>query len=216
MENLAENFATNNVTTIDSDYEVEAFTVRDVTVEVQGITPYSQSAHPGEDKEKSETWEDFEDRVWRKKSHTRPDGSIFIPGSAFKLCLDECVKNMNEKVGGKGNQTWTKIFEMGIAPITDMDLGVNISQVPFETVFCHANGKRGPGTRVNRKFPIIHEWGGSMTMRIFNDNITKEKFQEFFVRAGLIAGVGRGRPSTGCPNGLGRFRVLRFEWSDAG
>lgn len=190
------------------------FHIRDVTITVEGITPYSQSAHTGEDKEKSETWDDYEARIWRKKAHTLPSGEMFVPGSAFKLCLDEAIQNLNEKIGGKGNQTWSGVFRMGLAPMSDMPLGVKIDECMSERVFCHSNGKRGPGTRVNRLFPILHRWGGTVTLRIFNDNITQEKFEEFFTKAGLIAGVGRGRPSTGCPNGLGRFRPVRFEWSD--
>ncbi len=198
------------------DADIEAFAIRDVTVTLEGITPYSQSAHPGFEKEKSETWDDFEARAWRHKAHTRGDGSVFIPGAAFKLCIDEAAQNLNEKITGKGNQRWAGVFKMGLAPLTDMDLGVNIADTKFETVYCHANGKRMPGTRVNRVFPFFPKWGGSVTFRIFNDSITQEKFEEFFAKAGLIAGVGRGRPSTGCPNGLGRFRPTRFQWSVVG
>jgi len=204
-----------DTTTDDNDY-ASAFIIRDVTVTVEGITPYSQSSHPGVDKEKSETWDDYEARVWRNKAHTRKDGSVFIPGSAFKLCIDEAASNLNEKIPGKGNQRWAGVFKMGLAPMGDMELGVNIADVKCETVYCHANGKRLPGTRVNRIFPIFHVWGGDVTFRIFNDSITTEKFEEFFGKAGLLAGVGRGRPSTGCPNGLGRFRPTNFIWSAVG
>ena len=196
----------------ENEIDIASFQIRDVTITVDGITPYSQSAHPGEDKEKSETWDDYEARVWRKKAHTLPGGEMFIPGSAFKLCLDEAAQNLNEKIEGKGNQRWSGVFKMGIAPMSDMALGVNIDDCKYETVYCHANGRRMPGPRVNRLFPILHRWGGRLTLRIFNDAITQEKFEEFFSKAGLIAGVGRGRPSTGCPNGLGRFRPVRFEW----
>ncbi len=194
------------------EIEIAKFTIRDVTIMVEGITPYSQSAHPGEDKEKSETWDDFEARVWRKKAHTLPGGEIFIPGDAFKLSLDEATKNRNEKIPGKAQQTWTGVFSMGIAAMSDMPLGVNIDDCLCERVFCHSNGKRMPGARVDRLFPILHSWGGVVTLRIFNDTITKEKFEEFFTMAGMIAGVGRGRPATGCPRGLGRYRPINFDW----
>ena len=196
---------------VQDEVDISSFTLRDVQVSVEGVTPYSQSSHPGEEKQKSENWEDFEARVWRKKAHTLPGGEVFIPGSAFKLALDEAVKNLNEKV--KGHQTWTGIIKMGISPLSDMPLGINIDDAKCVVVYCHANGVRGPGTRVNRSFPIFHEWGGTMNFRVFNDNITEAKFEEFFAKTGLIAGVGRGRPSTGCPNGLGRFRATKFVWS---
>ncbi len=200
--------------TTEMEVDISSFKIRDVTVTIEGITPYSQSAHPGEDQEKGETWDAYEARVWRKKAHTMQTGEMFIPGSAFKLCLDEAAQNLNEKIEGKGNQRWSGVFKMGLAPMSDMLLGVNIGDCKYETVYCHANGKRMPGPRVNRLFPILHRWGGAFTMRVFNDSITQAKFEEFFTKAGLIAGVGRGRPSTGCANGLGRFRPVKFEWAD--
>ena len=199
--------------------EVESFSIRDVTITLEGITAYSSSRAVGEDetKQKSESWDDYEARIWRKKAHVKANDAgediLFIPGSAFKLSLDEAVQNLNEKIPGKGNQTYTGVIKMGIAPITDLDLGIPLSKVLCEKVYCHSNGKRGPGGRVMRWFPIVHKWGGQITLRIFNDSLTKEKFEEFFVKAGLLAGVGRGRPSTGCPMGNGRYRATSFFWS---
>lgn len=195
----------------DTDNEIEAFSIRDVTVLVEGITPYSPS-RPTREKEKSESWDDYESAVWREKAHVE-DGVLYIPGSAFKLCLDEAVQNLNEKIPGKGNQTWTGVIKMGLAPLNNMSIGVKLADVHVEKVYCHANGKRGPGTRVMRWFPIIHKWAGEITFRVFNDNLTQAKFEEFFLKAGVLAGVGRGRPSTGCPVGNGRFRPTRFVWS---
>src|SRR6185437_8236395 len=157
----------------DQDQEVEPFTIRDVLIEVVGITPYSPSRPVGEDKEKSEDWEDYEARLWRRKCHaemTGDDGEVYIPGSSFKLCLDEAVKNLNEKIPGKGNQTYTNVIKMGIAPMSDVMLGIKKRDLKAEKVYCHANGVRGPGTRVNRLFPTIHKWGGVITMRVFNDS----------------------------------------------
>lgn len=197
----------------DTDNEIEAFSIRDVVITVEGITPYSPS-RPTRDKEKSESWDDYEASVWRDKAHV-DGGYLLIPGSAFKLSLDEAVQNLNEKIPGKGHQTWTGVVKMGLAPLTNMPLGVKIDDVKYEKVFCHSSGKRGPGTRVMRWFPIVHKWGGQITFRIFNDNLTQAKFEEFFLKAGVLAGVGRGRPSTGCPVGNGRFRPTKFVWGKA-
>ena len=199
------------ITTTEADTEVEAFTIRDVIIDVVGITPYSPS-RASREKEKSESWDDYEAAVWRTKAH-EDGGKVFIPGSAFKLCLDEAVQNLNQKIPGKGNQTWTGVLKMGVAPLTNMPLGATVDKLMVEKVFCHASGKRAPGPRVMRWFPIVHEWSGSITMRVFNDTLTQAKFEEFFAKAGLLAGVGRGRPSTGCPVGNGRFRPNRFVWS---
>lgn len=192
--------------------DIETFSVRDVTITVVGITPYSAS-RPTREKEKSESWDEYEAAVWQEKCHEE-GGDVFIPGDAFKLSLDEAAQNLNEKIGGKGNQTWTGVMKMGVAALSNMPIGVKVKDLKVEKVFCHASGKRGPGGRVTRWFPIVHSWGGEVTLRIFNDTLTQAKFEEFFHKSGLIAGVGRGRPSTGCPRGNGRYRPTRFSWTD--
>jgi hypothetical protein len=197
----------------DFDNALESFTIRDVQITVEGITPYSPS-RATRDKEKSESWDDYEAAVWRSKAHVDDTGMLYIPGTAFKLCLDEAAQNLNQKIPGKGNQTWTGVLRMGVAPLENMNLHTPLTEARCEKVFCHSNGKRGPGTRVMRWFPILHKWGGTITMRIFNDNLTQAKFEEFFIKAGLLAGVGRGRPSSGCPIGNGRFRPVKFVWSE--
>lgn len=195
------------------EIQIEGFAIRDITIDVIGITPYSPSRQVQTEKLKSEDWETYEARTWRQKAHVDENNIIFLPGDAFKLSLDEATQNLNEKIPGKGNQTYTGIMKMGVAAISDMSTGVKLDDVLVEKVFCHSGGKRVAGaTRVMRWFPILHQWGGSITLRVFNDNLTEAKFEEFFHKAGLIAGVGRGRPSTGCPRGNGRFRPLSFDW----
>ena len=189
----------------------EVFAVREVRIDILGITPYSPSKASRE-KEKGESWDDYEASIWRGKAH-QDNGVVFIPGTAFKLCLDEATQNLNEKIPGKGNQTWTGVIKMGVAPMSDVCLGVKVDDLRVEKVHCHANGKRLPGPRVTRWFPMLHDWHGTLTMRIFNDSLTSAKFEEFFSKAGLLAGVGRGRPSTGSPIGNGRFRVKKFVWA---
>ena len=113
-----------------ADPGIEAFCTRDVHIDVVGITPYSAS-RPVREKEKSESWDDYEAAVWRLKAHEE-DGKIIIPGSAFKLSLDEAVQNLNEKIPGKGNQTWTGVLKMGVAPLTNMALGTPVDKLMAE------------------------------------------------------------------------------------
>lgn len=200
--------------TEDQDIGIESFQIRDCTISVVGITPYSPSRHPGEEKKKNEEWDEFEARTWRKKAHTLDDGTMFIPGDGFKLALDDAVRNLNLKIPGKGNQTYTGVVKMGVTAIGDLDLGVNIKDLKAERVYCHAGGKRTDGTRVNRLFPILHEWKGNITLRIFNDSLTQERFEYFFAKSGLLVGVGRGRPGNGCPRGNGRYRPVEFKWEN--
>lgn len=89
-------------------------------------------------------------------------------------------------------------------------------RVMMHTGMERALGKKTPklGTipRYTRYYPVFHKWDGKITFRIYDPKITKQEFERLFIEAGTTTGVGRGRPSTGCPNGLGRFRPIKFEW----
>ena len=185
--------------------------MRTVNIEIEGLTPYSSSKHFEEHLLKGESKDEHEKRRWREKAHVTEDGEVYIPGVAFKLALDETAKLLNEKIKGKGNQTWTSVLATGVVAMSDVFLGVNVKDIQ---IYAHANGQRSSGTRVNRYFPIIPKWRGNIEMRVFNDTISEEVFERFFTQAGLLAGIGRGRPITKSPAGNGRFRPVRFTWSN--
>lgn len=188
--------------------------MRTVTIQIESMTPYSSSKHIIEDLMKGETKDAHEKRRWKEKAHIDEAGIVFIPGVAFKLALDETASLLNEKIPGKGNQTWTGQFATGVVAMGDVSLGVHINDVRPVEIFAHANGKRGPGTRVPRFFPIIPKWAGELEMRVFNDTLPEDIFERFFEQAGLLAGVGRGRPITKSPAGNGRFRPVKFIWGN--
>lgn len=188
--------------------------MRTVTIKIEGLTPYSCSKYFEDDFLKGESKDAHERRRWREKAHVTETGEMFIPGVAFKLALDETAQLLNEKIRGKGNQTWTGQFATGVVAMSDVLLGVNIKDVKAIQIFAHSNGKRGPGTRVMRFFPLLPSWSGSLEMRVFNDTIPEEVFERFFEQAGLLAGVGRGRPITKSPAGNGRFRPVKFTWTN--
>ena len=186
--------------------------MRDVYIKIEGLTPYSSSKHFEQALNKGESKDAHEQRRWREKAHVDSDGNVFVPGVSFKLALDETASALNEKIPGKGNQTWTLQFKSGVVAMGDVATGTKIDDLKAISIFAHANGKRGPGTRITRWFPFIPTWGGTLHMRLFNDTMQEDVFERFFTQAGLIAGVGRGRPITGSPAGNGRFKPVSFEW----
>jgi hypothetical protein len=189
--------------------------MRDVTVTVKGITPYSASRPTGLEKTKSESHEEFDARIWREKAHFDKDGEVFIPGVSFKLALDEAASLMKEKIKGKGNQTYTGIIRTGSVAMSDMYIGVSKDELKPITIYANLDGRRGGGTRGNRMFPIVPTWSGEVTFRLFNDELPEEVFERYFHQAGLLTGVGRGRPVTGCPAGNGRFVPTGFAWGES-
>lgn len=210
--------------------------MRDVTITLEGITAYSSSKGLAVEKKASESHNDFEKRIWRERSHYDDQEHVYIPGVAFKMALDEAARVIKEKIPGKGNSTWTKIFETGCSTIDDMYQSVfkipNLengtpnpkgkpallpmlkSDLKAIAIYCHSNGQRGSGNRVTRYFPYIPTWGGSVTFRIFNDALPQDVFERFFTQAGILSGVGRGRPSSACAAGNGRFKPVKFDWKD--
>ncbi len=188
--------------------------MRTVTIKIEGLTAYSASKYFEPNVLKGETKDAHEKRRWREKAHLNDAGTVYVPGVAFKLALDETAQLLNEKIPGKGNQTWTGQFATGVVAMSDVDLGIKADEMKAIQIFAHANGKRGPGTRVMRFFPYITTWGGELEMRVFNDTLPEDVFERFFTQAGLLAGVGRGRPITKSPAGNGRFRPVKFTWAN--
>lgn len=189
--------------------------MRTVKVKVEGITPYSSSKNVEVELLKGETLDDHEKRRWREKAHVDVDGQVFIPGVSFKMALDETAALLNEKIKGKGNQTWTKVLSTGTVAMTDMFIGIHVDELKAKEIYCNSDGVRGSGKRVYRWFPYTTSWNGEVEFQIFNDAITQDVFERFFTQAGLLAGVGRGRPIQKCPAGNGRFKPVSFTWADS-
>ncbi|HET8721021.1 MAG TPA: hypothetical protein VFM24_03265, partial [Nitrospira sp.] len=75
-----------------------------------------------------------------------------------------------------------------------------------------ADGVRGSGKRVYRRFPILAPWSATFNALILDPEITKELFERMLDVAGKFRGIGRWRPEKGGQNG--RFIVEDFKWQD--
>lgn len=186
--------------------------MRDVTITLEGLTPYSASMQLEEKKKPNESWDDYETRIWREKAHANEKGEVYIPGIAFKKALDSTAKLLKVKIKGKSNATYAPLFVTGTVAMSDLYIGVKKTALEFIRLQVSSTG-RPTGSRVPRWFPYIREWKGALDMRIFNDEIQEPVFEHHFVQAGLLAGVGRGRPENGSV-GNGRFRPTSFKWSE--
>ena len=190
--------------------------MKKATVTLTAASPYSQSRQYSADipKLEKESSADYDARNWREHQHAdRKTGEVYIPPMALKNALMECAQYLGEKIPGKGNATWTKHFTAGILVTDPVMLGVHKDNTEGETFSCHADGKRGSGTRVPRKFPVIHEWESKATFYILDETITREVFERYLTEAGKFIGVGRFRPRNG--GFYGRFHVGDdMSWED--
>lgn len=184
-------------------------------VELESVSPYSQSKHYSKDdvpkiNKGNETDRDYEARTWKNRLHVDKDGQVFIPPTAFKNCLSEAAKYLNVQIPGKGKATYTKHFEAGVLVVEPMPLGIAADKIDGEWLFVPASGKRGDGKRVTKCFPIIHQWKGSVQFLILDETITKDVFEQVLTGAGQFIGIGRFRPRN---NGFyGRFKINKLNW----
>jgi len=184
--------------------------MRKAICSLESVSPYSQSRYLGEKKSRDETHADFEKRTWRNRLHADKDGEVFIPPMAFKNCLSEAAKYKSIQIPGKGKSTYTKHFEAGILVVDPLPIGIKKDDVDGEWLHVPSDGRRGGTTRVEKCFPIIHQWSGKVEFLIFDEIVTDEVFAEHLSDAGSFIGVGRFRPRN---NGYyGRFEVKSIEW----
>lgn len=187
--------------------------MKTATVKLTSASPYSQSRLFTKNEVPSlekESPADYDMRNWRHKQHFDTEGNVFIPPMALKNSLMEAAQYLGEKVPGKGKATWTKHFMAGILVTDPIMLGVKKDDTICETFPCHADGKRGSGTRVMRTFPCIKEWKGTATFFVLDESITKDVFIHHLEEAGKFIGVGRFRPRNG--GFYGRFFCELVDW----
>ena len=187
--------------------------MRIVVAHMESSSPYSQCKHYIEPKkEDKESPIDYEKRTWMYRCHVTEEEPkrIFIPPMVFKNCLSEAAKYLGIQIPGKGKQNYTKHFEAGVLVVDSIVLPILWKDVKGEWLFVPPDGKRGGSKRVDKCFPIIHEWKGSLPFTILDDTITPQVFEKHLIEAGKFIGIGRFRPRN---NGYyGRFTVKKFEW----
>jgi len=178
---------------------------------LRGISPYSQSKHYTTDKLPKELPKDFEERTWRDRVHANEDGNVFIPPMAFKNCLSDAAKFLSIQIPGKGKSTYTKHIEAGVLVTDALILPIKKDEVKGEWLFVPSDGIRGGGRRVEKCFPVIHQWGGDVTFYILDETVTEDVFRNILEQAGAFVGIGRFRPRN---NGIyGRFKVEKLVWN---
>lgn len=182
-------------------------------VTLASVSPYSQSRFydkaevPPLDKESASA---YDQRNWRHRQHFDEKGQVFIPPMSLKNCLAEAAQYLGEKIPGKRNATWSKHFLAGVLCTDPIRLGVHKDKTESETFLCHADGKKGSGTRVPRTFPVVRNWEGEAKFYILDETITEDVFRHHLTEAGKFIGIGRFRPRNG--GFYGRFEVKSLDW----
>lgn len=178
-----------------------------VEFDIQGIAPLSFGKALSTPRNQGEDHEAYDERNWRERCHADADGGVFVPPMMMKRCLESAARILSESVPGKGKATFTKHFLSGILIADPIMVGVNIKDVPGERLYMNADGKRGSGTRVWRRFPQIVKWRGHVIVHVLDPLLQDrpEKIIEYAGHAGQFVGLGRFAPRVG--GYYGRFTV---------
>lgn len=187
--------------------------VSSAVVLITGITPYSQSRQHNEPKLSGESNDDFDARTWRSKLNVSRDGStVVIPAHGMHQALISAARYSKRQIPGQGKATWTKKFEAGIALLEDIALDISPDEVSSITISANADGVRGSGKRVPRRFPVMDEWSAEFEIMVLDPIITPDVMREMLNICGLFIGIGRFRPEKGGTNG--RFQLDDLAWHD--
>ena len=185
------------------------------TLIIEGITPYSQSRGHDAPKLEGENHEDYDKRTWREKlSVAERDGkrTVVIPAHGMHQAIAAAAKYSKRQIPGQGKATWTAKFLSGIAILDDPALNIDPQTVTHVTISANADGVRGSGKRVPRRFPVMPEWRSTFEAYVLDPIITEDVFREMVEIAGMFIGIGRFRPQNGGTNG--RFRIVSLVWQD--
>ncbi len=184
--------------------------MKSVNCKLKSVSPYSQSRYIQEKKTRDETHGAFEERSWKQRCHWNEAGKLYIPPMSFKNCLSEAAKYKSIQIPGKGKSTYTKHFEAGVLVVEPLVLDVTQETIQHEWLHVPSDGRRGGTTRVEKCFPLVQSWSGTVQFLVLDEIITEDVFAEHLRDAGSFIGIGRFRPRN---NGFyGRFEVESIEW----
>lgn len=183
---------------------------------LEGLGPYSQSRQHDEPFLEGESHNDYDKRTWRSKLNVATrDGkpTIVVPAHGVMQAIAAAAKYSKRQIPGQGKATWTAKFTAGIALLEDPAMNIDPATVASVTISANSDGRRGSGTRVPRRFPVI-DTGWQMTFEVYilDPIIIESVFREMVEIAGMFIGIGRFRPEKGGTNG--RFRIKELQWAD--
>jgi hypothetical protein len=186
------------------------------TVTITGFSPYSQSRQHDDPRLDGEGPNDYDIRTWRSKMtvETRHGHrTVVIPARGIHQCIADAAKYSKRQIPGQGKATWTAKFTSGIMLIENPSLDTDPETVICNAVSVNADGVRGSGKRVMRRFPTIPAgWSSTFEVYILDPIITEQIFREMVELAGLFIGIGQFRPQNMGSNG--RFRLEKLLWAD--
>jgi len=185
------------------------------SVTIKSLSPLSQSRQHDAPRLEGESHDAYDARTWRNKMHVetvKGASSVVIPGPALHQCIAFAAKYSKKQIPGQGKATWTGKFTAGVMIHGNAPLMIDPATVPCVTISANADGVRGSGKRVTRRFPTVAAWETTFDVWILDPIIIESVFREMIDIAGMFVGVGQFRPQNMGSNG--RFVLSRLDWQD--
>jgi len=180
-----------------------------IDVTIEGNTELSFSRHLPGGKKDGETFDQYEQRVWKDKMYVK-DGNVALSAVAVKKALESTATVLSESIPSKRGQKFNKLFKIATIPTASVfKTNVPVDKVTSVRLSCDAQGKPNTG-KVDRIFPVVAPgWQATISFVVVDEHITPERFVGYTNKCGLINGIGRWRPERGGLNG--RFKVLKHK-----
>ena len=185
------------------------------TVTLTSLSPMTHSRQHDAPRLEKESPDDYDRRTWREKLHVEDRNgkrTVVIPAMALHQAIAAAAKYSKKQIVGQGKATWTAKFASGIMIPENPALNIDPETLQNVTISANADGVRGSGKRVTRRFPVIPAWTTTFEVYILDTIITEEIFTEMVEIAGMFIGIGQYRPQNWGTNG--RFKVSRIVWQD--
>lgn len=186
------------------------------TVSLVGIAPMTQSRAHDTPKLEGENAGDYDIRTWRNKLSTETVNgtpTVVINAHGVMQCIAAAAKYSKRQIPGQGKATWTAKFTAGITLMENPRLNIDPASVKEIIINANADGVRGSGKRVMRRFPVIPiGWSTTFDVYILDPIIGEQVFREMVELAGMFIGLGQFRPQNGGTNG--RFKLDNLAWQD--
>jgi hypothetical protein len=187
------------------------YTIAKVTI--VGMSALSQSRQHEEPKLEGESLNDYDVRTWRNKLNlSQRTGKVIIPMHGMHQALIAAARYTGKQIPGQGKKTWTAKFTTGLQFVGEIETGLDPKDAKECLISANADGVRGSGKRVPRRFPQYLDWQAEFEVWILDPIITEAVFVEMLEVAGMFIGVGRFRPENGGHNG--RFKIEKIIWQD--
>jgi hypothetical protein len=182
---------------------------------IRGTAALTQSRYHEVAKHKGELPQDYDRRTYLDRLHVL-DGRVIIPRAGMHQAIVAAAKYSKRQIPGQGKATWTAKFQSGITVqgplfLTRSGKPITPEDTSFIDVYANADGVRGSGKRVMRRFPQIPVgWECTFDVIVLDPIILEDVLREFMDITGMFVGIGQYRPGNGGDNG--RFELTNLDW----